>query len=146
MGPCGGGGGKPWKMDMRGVNRIIKVVVRHGAAVDAMSVLYERDGQKEKTKLWGGSGGKRSEICLEPGEHLTNIRGHYGFFNGWFVIRSLTFVSNRRTFGPYPNNPRCTASATLSLTTFVDGPEPNTKIGFSVRPDETSQWDRAQLE
>ncbi|XP_048535597.1 jacalin-related lectin 3-like [Triticum urartu] len=101
MGPCGGGGGKPWKMDMRGVNRIIKVVVRHGAAVDAMSVLYERDGQKEKTKLWGESGGKRSEICLEPGEHLTNIRGHYGFFNGWFVIRSLTFVSNCRTFGPY---------------------------------------------
>jgi hypothetical protein len=62
MGPCGGGGGNAWKMEMRGVNRIVKVVVRHGAAVDAMSVFYEQEGQEKKTKLWGGTGGKRSEV------------------------------------------------------------------------------------
>jgi hypothetical protein len=32
---------------------------------------------------------------------LTSVKGHYGFYNNWFVIRSLTFVSNRRNFGPY---------------------------------------------
>lgn len=113
MGPCGGSGGNAWKMDMRGVNRIFRVVVRHGCAVDAMSVLYEREGQEEESKLWGGTGGKRSEtrydemsfwhvqICLRQDEYLTSVKGHYGFFNEWFVIRSLTFVSNRRTFGPY---------------------------------------------
>lgn len=53
MGPGGGGGGDAWKMDMRGINRIVKVVVCHNGAVDAMSVLYERDGQEEETKLWG---------------------------------------------------------------------------------------------
>lgn len=101
MGPCGGGGGNAWKMDLRGVNRIVKVVVRHGAAVDAMSVFYEQEGKEKKTKLWGGTGGKSSEICLKPGEYLTSVKGHYGFYNNWFVIRSLTFVSNRRNFGPF---------------------------------------------
>ncbi|XP_047057777.1 uncharacterized protein LOC124664267 [Lolium rigidum] len=101
MGPCGGGGGNAWKMDLRGVNRIVKVVVRHGVAVDAMSVFYEQEGKEKKTKLWGGTGGKSSEICLKPGEYLTSVKGHYGFYNNWFVIRSLTFVSNRRNFGPF---------------------------------------------
>jgi hypothetical protein len=62
MGPCGGSGGHAWKMDMRGVNRLLKVVVRHGCAIDGMSVLYEQDGQEEESKLWGGTGGKRSEV------------------------------------------------------------------------------------
>jgi hypothetical protein len=38
------------------------VVIRHGSAVDAMSVLYEQHGQEKKTKLWGGTGGKRSVV------------------------------------------------------------------------------------
>jgi hypothetical protein len=62
MGPCGGGGGNAWKMDMCGINRIVKVVVRHGTAVDAMSVFYEQEGKEKKTKLWGGTGGKSSEV------------------------------------------------------------------------------------
>jgi hypothetical protein len=49
-------------MDMRGVNRLLKVVVRHDCAIDGMSVLYEQDGQEEESKLWGGTGGKRSEV------------------------------------------------------------------------------------
>uniref|UniRef100_A0ACD5TSV5 Uncharacterized protein n=1 Tax=Avena sativa TaxID=4498 RepID=A0ACD5TSV5_AVESA len=101
MGPCGGGGGDAWKMDMRGVTRIFRVVVRHGEAVDAISALYERDGQAEESKLWGGTGGQRFEICLRQDEYLTSVKGHYGFFDKWFIIRSLTFVSNQRTFGPY---------------------------------------------
>lgn len=101
MGPCGGGGGDTREMDMGGVNRIIRVVVRHGDAVDAMSVLYERDGREEWTDLGGGRGGALSEICLHPDEYLTDVAGYCGNFNGWFVIRSVTFVSNKRSFGPY---------------------------------------------
>jgi hypothetical protein len=41
------------------------------------------------------------QICLRQDEYLTTVKGHCGFFNNWFVIRSLTFVSNRRNFGPY---------------------------------------------
>jgi hypothetical protein len=55
MGPCGGSG-NAWKIDTHHVDRIFRAVVRHGWAVDAMSVLYERDGQEEESKLWGGTG------------------------------------------------------------------------------------------
>ncbi|KAM0845264.1 hypothetical protein ACQ4PT_056493 [Festuca glaucescens] len=101
MGPCGGGGGDAVKMDTVGINRIVMVVVRHCNAVDAMAVVYERDGLEERTGLWGGQGGKRSEFRLQPDEYLTCVEGHYGQFKGKFVIRSLKFVGNTRSYGPY---------------------------------------------
>ncbi|XP_051222744.1 horcolin-like [Lolium perenne] len=101
MGPCGGGGGGSWKTDVCGINRIVKLRVRHGGAVDALQVLHERHGLKEWTKKWGGAGGKRSEICLEPEEYLTCVKGHIGHYDGWFIVKSLTFVTNLRTFGRY---------------------------------------------
>uniref|UniRef100_A0A0E0CEC2 Jacalin-type lectin domain-containing protein n=1 Tax=Oryza meridionalis TaxID=40149 RepID=A0A0E0CEC2_9ORYZ len=101
MGPCGGDGGGGRDMDMRGVGRVVRVAVRHGAAVDAMSVLYERNGHEEWTDLWGGPGGTLSEISLQPGEYLTSVAGHYGRLDGDLVVRSLTFVSNMRAYGPF---------------------------------------------
>uniref|UniRef100_A0A0E0IES8 Jacalin-type lectin domain-containing protein n=1 Tax=Oryza nivara TaxID=4536 RepID=A0A0E0IES8_ORYNI len=101
MGPCGGDGGGARDMDMRGVGRVVRVAVRHGAAVDAMSVLYERNGHEEWTDLWGGPGGTLSEISLQPGEYLTSVAGHYGRLDGDLVVRSLTFVSNMRAYGPF---------------------------------------------
>jgi hypothetical protein len=59
MGPCGGNGGSNRDMDMRGINRIVKV---HGHAVDAISFQYERNGVKEWSGDWGGSGGVLSEV------------------------------------------------------------------------------------
>ncbi|KAK3122203.1 hypothetical protein QOZ80_8BG0666400 [Eleusine coracana subsp. coracana] len=102
MGPCGGGGGNARDVDMRGVDRVVKVALRHGATVDAVSVLYDRGGREEWTDLWGGPGGGLAEICLGPGEHFTGVEGRCGeFLNGGFVVRSLTFVTNLRAYGPY---------------------------------------------
>ena len=40
MGACDGGGGDhDWKMDVRGVNRIVEVAIWHGGAVDACDAL-----------------------------------------------------------------------------------------------------------
>ncbi|PNT69865.1 hypothetical protein BRADI_2g01740v3 [Brachypodium distachyon] len=102
MGPCGGIGGAPWEMDLHGVGRVLKLVVRHGSAIDAMSVCYERDGREEQSTRWGGPGGRRSEICLQPDEYLAGVKGHVGHYDNCLVVRSLTFVTNaRRSFGPY---------------------------------------------
>ncbi|RLN05316.1 hypothetical protein C2845_PM13G23220 [Panicum miliaceum] len=101
MGPCGGGGGGARDVDTRGVDRVARVAVRHGDAVHAVSVLYERGRRQEWTDLWGGPGGELAEICLRPGEHLTSVEGHCGEFEGSFVVRALTLVSNRRAYGPY---------------------------------------------
>ncbi|WVZ92060.1 hypothetical protein U9M48_038155, partial [Paspalum notatum var. saurae] len=101
MGPCGGCGGGARDVDTRGVDRVVKVVVRHGDAVDAVSVLYQRGGRQEWTDLWGGPGGELAEIWLRPDEHFTGVEGHFGPFEGNVVVRSLTFVSNLRAYGPY---------------------------------------------
>uniref|UniRef100_A0ACD5VEG7 Uncharacterized protein n=1 Tax=Avena sativa TaxID=4498 RepID=A0ACD5VEG7_AVESA len=104
MGPCGGGGGTNRDMDIRGVDRIVKVLVRHGHAIDAISYQYERNGVEERSEYWGGSGGALSEICLGPDEYLTGVNGHVGSFMFVSCLKSLTFVSNLRSYGPqtYP--------------------------------------------
>ncbi|CAM0878982.1 unnamed protein product [Alopecurus aequalis] len=101
MGPSGGSGGTNRDMDIRAVNRIVKVVVRHGWAIDAISVQYERDGVTDQTEDWGGNGGNPSEIRLGPDEYLTGIKGHVGSFMFITCLKSLTLVSNLRTYGPF---------------------------------------------
>ncbi|TVU04962.1 hypothetical protein EJB05_48107, partial [Eragrostis curvula] len=101
MGPCGGGGGNGRDVDMRGVDRVVKVAVRHGHTVDAVSVLYDRSGREEWTDLWGGPGGGLTEICLRSDEYFTGVEGHCGEFEGNYVVRSLTFLTNLRAYGPY---------------------------------------------
>ncbi|KAM0865442.1 hypothetical protein ACQ4PT_043271 [Festuca glaucescens] len=103
MGPCGGDGSDVWEMDLRGVDRIIKVAVWNRAVkVDVLSVMYERDGL-ENTDKWGYAGheSELSEICLESDEYLTGVKGHVGKYYDTVVVRSLTFVSNRHTYGPF---------------------------------------------
>jgi hypothetical protein len=63
MGPYSGDGGGPMEMDVRLVDRIVKMVVWHrDFTVDAMLVVYERDGREEETKQWGRPAGQRSEV------------------------------------------------------------------------------------
>ncbi|KAI4969966.1 hypothetical protein ZWY2020_000880 [Hordeum vulgare] len=101
MGPCGGGGGTNRDMDVRAVNRIVRVLVRHGYAIDAISCQYERDGVQEQTEDWGGTGGALSEIRLGPDEYLTGVKGHIGSFMFVTCLKSLTLVSNLRSYGPF---------------------------------------------
>jgi len=36
-----------------------------------------------------------------PREYLTSFSGHFGSFFGHTIVRSLTFFSNERTYGPF---------------------------------------------
>lgn len=38
---------------------------------------------------------------LQPDEYITSVKGHMITFNGEFVLRSLRFETNFRTFGLY---------------------------------------------
>lgn len=94
MGPCGGDGGGARDMDMRGVGRVVRVAVRHGAAVDAMSVLYERNGHEEWTDLWGGPGGTLSEVLHYSTSFILKIIAELWTMN--VKARSLFFIEWRR--------------------------------------------------
>ncbi|OVA06186.1 Mannose-binding lectin [Macleaya cordata] len=106
--------GDPWD---DGVHTTIRqLVVVHGAGIDSIKIEYDNKGTSSSSSssstssVWwsqkhGGSGGiKTDKIKLDfPDEFLNSISGHYGSINDWgpVFIRSLTFESNRKTYGPF---------------------------------------------
>lgn len=67
--------------------------------------MYDKNGKPITAENHGGVGGSRTaEIKLQyPEEYLTSVSGHYCpvVYGGSPVIRSLSFSSNKRTFGPF---------------------------------------------
>ncbi|XP_072986551.1 protein GOS9-like [Typha latifolia] len=100
VGKWGGDGGGGF--DMGAATRLANIRIRHGAAVDAIQIMYEVDGKMKWSTQFGGNGGGLTEINLKDGEFLTSISGNYGSFGNITVIRSLSFTTNlNTTYGPY---------------------------------------------
>ncbi|KAF6164300.1 hypothetical protein GIB67_010270 [Kingdonia uniflora] len=102
-GPWGGNGGISW--DDRTYNGVREITLVYDRCIDSIRVEYDKNGKNVLGEKHGGTGGNRTtNIKLQyPAEFLTNISGHYSpiVHGGSNVIRSLTFKSNRRTFGPF---------------------------------------------
>ncbi|KAF8407133.1 hypothetical protein HHK36_006258 [Tetracentron sinense] len=103
MGPSGGNGGTGWDDGkFSGVREITLVYER---CIDSFRVLYDKKGKSVLAEKHGGNGGNPTvNIKLQyPEEFITSVSGHYCpvVRGGSAVIRSLTFKTNRRTFGPY---------------------------------------------
>ncbi|XP_078150321.1 agglutinin-like [Carex rostrata] len=103
IGPCGGTGGTVKHMNVDGITRIVKISIRHGGAIDALTVRFLRNGREESTEQWGRSGGQLTEFTLRDSEYITSVKGHYGEFNfnKWVVVKSLKFETNLGSYGPY---------------------------------------------
>ncbi|RDX61002.1 Jacalin-related lectin 19, partial [Mucuna pruriens] len=103
VGPWGGNGGNSWDDGTLTGVREIKLV--YDRCIDSIHVVYDKNGNPFTTEKHGGVGGnKTAEIKLQfPDEFLMSVSGHYCpvVRGGTPVIRSLTFKSNRKTFGPY---------------------------------------------
>jgi hypothetical protein len=83
VGPCGGSGGSAKDMDLTGVSCIVKVGIRHGATIDALSVCYAREGTIECTDVWGGDGGDLTEVLaplLIDGFSLSSVPSLFSLF------------------------------------------------------------------
>ncbi|KAI4355545.1 hypothetical protein L6164_004306 [Bauhinia variegata] len=103
VGPWGGNGGTSWDDGIfTGVREITLV---YGHCIDSFHVVYDKHGKPFTAEKHGGVGGsKTAEIKLQyPDEFLISVSGYYCpvVRGGTPVIRSLTFKSNRRSFGPY---------------------------------------------
>lgn len=103
VGPWGGNGGSAW--DDGSYSGIREITIVHGRCIDSIKVVYDKNGKPTMGEKRGGVGGTRnSEIKLQfPDEYLISVSGYISpvVYGGSPVIRSLTFKSNRRTFGPY---------------------------------------------
>ncbi|XP_050379791.1 jacalin-related lectin 33-like [Argentina anserina] len=105
-------GGGPWDDGIHDGIREINLV--YGKCIDSMCVFYDKNGELVKGERRGGHDMcsefnkpiSFAEIKLEyPEEFLVSISGYYSGVN-WIVgdpviLRSLTFESNNRTFGPF---------------------------------------------
>nr|CAD1816961.1 unnamed protein product [Ananas comosus var. bracteatus] len=95
----GRNGGNPRDIDGN-PTRVSKIVVRSGQAIDSLAYDYDQDGKTFEAGPWGGSGG--NPLRYDSGEFLTAINGTTSPFNNVAnILRSLTFVTNIRKYGPF---------------------------------------------
>ncbi|TVU17892.1 hypothetical protein EJB05_33953, partial [Eragrostis curvula] len=84
-------------------HRLDSIVIRCGAAIDAISFTYAGiDGTPHTAGSWGGSGGEQHKVKFADTEGVTEVSGTYGSYGDCAcIIRSLTFVTNVRRHGPF---------------------------------------------
>ncbi|KAL3505336.1 hypothetical protein ACH5RR_035177 [Cinchona calisaya] len=103
IGPWGGQDGYRW--DDGVYSSIRQLVIAHGAGIDCIQIEYDMNGNSLWSEKHGGNSGVNMDrVRLDyPNEFLTSIQGYYGSLQEWgpVFIRSLTFASNKRTYGPY---------------------------------------------
>ncbi|KAJ0087017.1 hypothetical protein Patl1_09216 [Pistacia atlantica] len=103
VGPWGGQNGVHW--DDGVYTTVRQLVIAHGAGIDSIQIEYDKKGSQVWSAKHGGNGGsKLDKVTLEyPDEFLTAVHGHYGTVNDWgaVCVRSLTFQSNKKTYGPF---------------------------------------------
>ncbi|XP_027336411.1 jacalin-related lectin 3-like [Abrus precatorius] len=103
IGPWGGNGGYHW--DDGVYSTVRQLVIVHGEGIDSIQIEYDRRGSSVWSKKYGGSGGhKIDKIKLDyPNEFLKSIDGYFGSLSQWGVtfIRSLSFESNKKIYGPF---------------------------------------------
>ncbi|CAN6346260.1 unnamed protein product [Urochloa humidicola] len=117
-GPWGGSGGTIF--DDGVYTGVWQINLTRAAGISSMKVLYDRNGQAVWGNKHGFSGGVPSDkIVFDfPSEVLTHITGYCdsAILMGPTVVRSLTFHTNKRTFGPYGDE-----SGTYFSTSFTNG-------------------------
>ncbi|XP_052487057.1 pentatricopeptide repeat-containing protein At1g19720 isoform X2 [Gossypium raimondii] len=103
VGPWGGQGGTSW--DDGVYCTIRQLVIAHGSGIDSVQIEYDTKGNSLWSRKHGGNGGSKTDkVKLDfPDEFLTSIHGYYGSLNqrGPIIVRSLTFHSNRKAYGPF---------------------------------------------
>ncbi|KAM7473130.1 hypothetical protein LguiB_020373 [Lonicera macranthoides] len=124
IGPWGGQGGSPWSyMTNQGINQI---VINVGSNIKSIS-FQDTTGLDSAT--FGGNSpndiGERKTVLINwPSEYLISISGTYGNFASVVTITSLSFTTNKDTYGPF---------GTGSGTSFSIPINNNMVVGFHGR-------------
>ncbi|KAK7300935.1 hypothetical protein RJT34_11788 [Clitoria ternatea] len=103
IGPWGGNGGSCW--DDGTYSGVRQLVIVHGVGIESIQIEYDKKGSSVWSEKHGGNGGhKTDKVKLDyPDEFLISIHGYYGSLNqrGQTLVRSLSVVSNKKTYGPF---------------------------------------------
>ncbi|MCD9639212.1 hypothetical protein HAX54_023591 [Datura stramonium] len=98
----GGSGGSKWNYKLRGP--IKEILINHGEVIDSIMfrTINNDQGDTIDSPRFGGNGGRTSKVVIEdaPLEYLTGIKGTYGYFGRDLVVKSLSFTTNAKSYGP----------------------------------------------
>ncbi|CAN6441527.1 unnamed protein product [Victoria cruziana] len=99
----GGYGGNFW--DDGAFTGIREITLTYDHCIDSIRVEYDLNGKPALAEKHGGAGGQyTAHVKLQyPDEVLTKVSGYLNpvVRGGTPVVRSLTFKSNKRSWGPY---------------------------------------------
>ncbi|KAJ1255497.1 hypothetical protein BS78_K202100 [Paspalum vaginatum] len=117
-GPWGGCGGAS-KSITDVPRRLETITIRSGWVIDSIEFTYiNEDGQRHTKGPWGGDGGNKQTICLGPTEFIKEVSGTTGTYEDKVVVRSLKFVTNMCTYGPFGRE-QCGGTSFFSYGTVV---------------------------
>ncbi|XP_059666850.1 mannose/glucose-specific lectin-like [Cornus florida] len=101
LGPVGGYGGTQWDDGI--YTTVRQIIIYAGVVVDSIQIEYDKNGQSILSNKHGQStGGTKHTVKFEyPNEFLVAISGYYSLESAFVGIQSITFHSNRTTYGPF---------------------------------------------
>ncbi|KAI3780220.1 hypothetical protein L2E82_10191 [Cichorium intybus] len=102
-----GGPQNRWAFLLEKDHKLKNITIDHGDLIYSLIFTTESKGvQYSSDKAGGWNGGdKVSKVVFEDGEEITGISGTVGVstgkYAGYTIISSLTFVTNKKTHGPF---------------------------------------------
>jgi len=100
VGPFGTYGGALW--DDGTYSKVRELIIYSGWVIDSFQAVYEdQDGNQVLGSKQGGDGGGKNTVKLDADEYLVSFSGYYGLVDKLIFIRSLSFQSNKKPYGPY---------------------------------------------
>ncbi|KAF2286142.1 hypothetical protein GH714_010901 [Hevea brasiliensis] len=105
LGPFGGQGGDAWDDQFYSAIRQIQLTICE-FGIESVRFEYDKNGQPVSSPKHGSKAqGMLKKVILDyPGEFLISVSGTYGKEYGLEIVQSLTFQSNRKTYGPFGLN------------------------------------------
>ncbi|XP_019155372.1 PREDICTED: jacalin-related lectin 3-like [Ipomoea nil] len=126
------GKGDTW--DDNSLGQVVGILVSHtsrSTAIDSLRFLCVKDNVHQMSEEHGGGGDNSEMIMLDyPKEFLIEVHGIRNVAVGFnsttkYTIRSLTFVTNKATYGPFGQQRSC----------------PNDIVfGFKIAGNEPGNW------
>nr|XP_009622528.1 agglutinin-like isoform X2 [Nicotiana tomentosiformis] len=101
--PWGGNtGGSEWNYKLK--SPTIEILIAHGDFIHSiMFRTITEQGSTIDSPKFGGDGGRRDKVVIKasPLVYLTGIKGTFGRYGSYSVIKSLCFITNAKNYGPF---------------------------------------------
>ncbi|KDP26963.1 hypothetical protein JCGZ_22259 [Jatropha curcas] len=105
LGPYGGHYGDPWEDKSYSTLRQIQLTVCE-FGIESIRFQFDRNGSSAWSKRHGSKAeGKLEKVILDyPSEFLISVSGTYGEEHNLTMVQSITFQSNKKSYGPFGLN------------------------------------------